>query len=196
MHSPYLYFADGRLSVAELSAARLDGHVVELGEGYIPADAIETAHLRAASLAVLLGASLAATHASAAWVHGALAEPPTRHSAQRAVPRRVHVPIHRRFTYRDGWLEPGDLVVFAGVHVTTPERTLADLARLATTDAGSADAASALGAQHPGLADAALAWFATHGPVPGKRAAQRWLAALAQVEASSSVYDEVTRYTS
>ena len=42
MASPFLYFADDRLSAAELSAARLDGHLVELGEAYIPADAVET----------------------------------------------------------------------------------------------------------------------------------------------------------
>jgi len=32
MSSPFLYFADERLSPAELSAARLDGHLVDLGE--------------------------------------------------------------------------------------------------------------------------------------------------------------------
>ena len=50
MSSPFLYFADERLSPAELSAARLDGHLVELGEAYIPADAVETRGLRAGSL--------------------------------------------------------------------------------------------------------------------------------------------------
>ena len=42
MASPFLYFADDRLSRAELSAACLDGDLVELGEAYIPADAVET----------------------------------------------------------------------------------------------------------------------------------------------------------
>ena len=42
MASPFLYFADDRLSLAELSAAWLDGDLVELGEAYIPADAVET----------------------------------------------------------------------------------------------------------------------------------------------------------
>ena len=45
MTGPFLYFPHDRLSPAELSAARLDGHVVELGEGYIPADAVETAEI-------------------------------------------------------------------------------------------------------------------------------------------------------
>ena len=38
----------------------------------------------------LLGETLAATHLSAAWIHGALDEPPARHTVQRAVPRRLH----------------------------------------------------------------------------------------------------------
>ena len=87
MASPFLYFADDRLSLAELSAACLDGDLVELGEAYIPADAVETRGLRAGSLRELLGDSLAATHLSAAWIHGALGEPPVRHTVQRAVPR-------------------------------------------------------------------------------------------------------------
>ena len=47
MASPFLYQIDDRLSLAELTAARLDGHLVELGEAYIPADAVETLGLRA-----------------------------------------------------------------------------------------------------------------------------------------------------
>ena len=50
MSWPFLYFADDRLSTAELASARLDGDVVEVGEAYMPADAVETRELRAASL--------------------------------------------------------------------------------------------------------------------------------------------------
>ena len=71
MASPFLYFADDRLSQAELTAACLDGDLVELGEAYIPADAVETTGLRAGSLSEVLGESLAATHLTAAWIHGA-----------------------------------------------------------------------------------------------------------------------------
>ena len=39
-----------------------------------------------ARCAELLGDTLAATHLSAAWIHGALHEPPARHTVQRAVP--------------------------------------------------------------------------------------------------------------
>src|SRR5688572_32502849 len=101
MASPFLYFADDRLSLAELTAARLDGDVVELGDAYIPADAVETRGLRAGSLTALLGDTLAATHLSAAWVHGALPDPPARHTVQRAVARRRHRLPGRHLVYRD-----------------------------------------------------------------------------------------------
>ena len=42
MSWPFLYFAGDRLSLAELACARLDGDVVEIGDAYMPADAVET----------------------------------------------------------------------------------------------------------------------------------------------------------
>src|SRR3546814_4417455 len=54
MASPFLYFAGSRLSQAELSAACLDGDLVPLGDGFVPADLIETTALRAASLRPVL----------------------------------------------------------------------------------------------------------------------------------------------
>ena len=91
MGSPFLYFTDDRLSGAELTAACLDGDLVALGDAYIPADAVETAALRAGSLTPILGDTLAATHLTAAWIHGGLPLPPARHTVQRAVPRRLHL---------------------------------------------------------------------------------------------------------
>lgn len=175
MNPAYMFFGNDRLSIAELSAARLDGHLVELGEGYIPADAIETAHLRAASLRELLGSHLAATHESAAWVHGAIDEPPERHRVQRAVDRRLHHVIDRRLTYRDGCLAGADLCAFGGVWVTTPVRTLADLARRAAHDEPSARAFRDLCHHDPSLVADTIAWFAARGPLPDKRPALRLL---------------------
>lgn len=173
MGSPWLLFAGDALSPAELSAARLDGHVVEVGEGYMPADAVETAWLRAASLAPIAGDTLAVTHLSAAWVHGGLDEPPLRHTVQRAVSRRLHHIIGRRFRYRDPRVDEDDQVIIAGVRVTTAVRTLADLVR--TPDDECRRAALLLAAHDPALVDQALAWFARHGVVPYKRSAQTLL---------------------
>lgn len=168
MASPFLYFVDDRLSIAELTAARLDGDVVELGDAFIPADAVETRALRAGSLAGLLGETLAATHLTAAWVHGALPDPPARHTVQRAVPRRLHRSPSRRLVYRDLAVEPGDLELIGGVRVTTAVRTLSDLAR--TGDAAHARAAALMAEADPALVDSALARLAV-GVLPHKRAA-------------------------
>lgn len=191
MSSPFLYFAEDRLSTAELASARLDGLLVELGEAYIPADAVETAALRAGSLGRLLGHTLAASHLSAAWIHGALDDPPARHTVQRAVPHRVHVSFDRRFVYRDPAIGPGDLVLVGGVRVTSPVRTVVDLAR--TVDAVHADAARRMVRAAPPLAGEALARLAGSGPFPRKRAATSLLRELA---ATPGGQDEVTRYTS
>ena len=65
------------------------------------------AALRAGSLRGILGDTLAATHLTAAWIHGALHEPPARHTVQRAVPRRLHHVIGRRLVYRDLAVDDG-----------------------------------------------------------------------------------------
>lgn len=175
--SPFLYFADDRLSPAELSAARLDGHLVELGDAYIPADAVETAGLRAGSLRDILGDTLAATHLTAAWVHGALHEPPARHTVQRAVVKRLHHVLGRRILYRDGTVKPADLQLRGGVWVTSPTRTLADLARVPDDD--HAEAARLLADVVPGLAREAITWLEAHGALPHKRTGLAFLRGLA-----------------
>jgi hypothetical protein len=168
MASPFLYFVDDRLSLAELTAARLDGDVVELGEAFIPADAVETRGLRGGSLSSMLGDTLAATHLSAAWVHGAIPDPPSRHTVQRAVKRRLHRSPAHHLTYRDGAMDPADLNIIGGVYVTTPLRTLVDLCRV--QDEPHARAARLLAEMDAGLAAAAISRLAS-GALPHKRAA-------------------------
>lgn len=185
MASPFLYFADERLSLAELSAARLDGHVVEVDAAYMPADAVETSAMRAASLAPLLRGLLALTHLSAAWVHGALSEPPVRHTVQRAVPHRIHGVIHRRLHYRDASLPDSDLLLIGGVLVTTPARTVADLARVA--DADHRAALDGFARTCDPIA-AGIQWLREAGPLPHK---VRALALLREVCGAN--HDEVTR---
>jgi len=176
MASPFLYFADDRLSRAELTAACLDGHLVELGDAYIPADAVETAALRAGALTRLLGDTLAATHLTAAWIHGGLPQPPARHTVQRGVAHRLHVTPDRHVVYRDVAVPAADLEVIGGVRVTTPVRTMIDLAR--TTDAAHARAAGLLGISHPGAVEPAIVRL-ERGTLPHKNVALRVLRAVA-----------------
>lgn len=180
MGSPFLYYAEDRLSLAELSAARLDGDVVELGDAYIPADAVETPALRAGSLRDILGVTLAATHLSAAWIHGATPQPPTRHTVQRAVERRLHHVMGRRFVYRDVAVADDDLLLLGGVLVTTAVRTLADLARV--DDTAHREAMLSLAAERPGLARDAARWLDEHRPLPRCRPAMAVLSQLAADE--------------
>ncbi|WP_322409127.1 type IV toxin-antitoxin system AbiEi family antitoxin [Microbacterium invictum] len=175
--SRFLYLPGDRLSTAELSAARLDGDVVEVGDGYMPADAVETAALRAGSLAGILTDLFAATHLSAAWIHGAIAEPPARHYVQRAVARRVSAVHDRRVVVRDTALARSDLDRVGGVWVTTPERTLADLCRM--DDDPHRRAAGELSRLRPGLAARTHAHLSGRGRVPHKRRALRLLEDLA-----------------
>ncbi|MDD7929975.1 SAM-dependent methyltransferase [Microbacterium thalli] len=176
MHWPFLYLPGETLSATELAAARLDGDVVEVGEAFIPADAVETAELRAASLRPLLSLGLAVTHLSAAWVHGAVADPPARHTVQRCSARRLHHVIDIRLHYRDRRVPPGDLSLIGGVPVTTPARTLGDLVRSALSGGAEPPAAAvAMMALDPALCERATAALVAAGPVSFKRPALEWL---------------------
>jgi len=188
VRSPFLYFPGDRLSRAELTAACLDGDLVALGDAYIPADAVETTALRAGSLRETLGDTLAATHLSAAWVHGGLPWPPARHTVQRAVPRRLHVVPDRRVVYRDPQVPTHDLELVGGVRVTTASRTLADLARVG--DDEHVSAAILLGGVHPDAVVQAIAALEA-GTLPHKRAALTCLRVIA-----AAPQEDVTRYTS
>ena len=109
-------------------------------------------------------------------------------SGPRAVPRRLHLVPDRRLVYRDLPVAPADLQRMCGVLVTTPERTLADLARLG--DETHSRAAQLLAASAPGLVAAAIARLES-GSLPHKRAA---LNLLRQIAATAQ--EDVTRYTS
>lgn len=176
MISPFLYYAGDRLSHAELMSARLDGDVVEIGEAYMPADAVETAEIRAGSLRDLAGENLAFTHESAAWVYGALDDPPKRHSIQRYAPTRPHHILDARVRYRDVRLPAADARAVAGVIVSTPVRTVIDLLRdRVIRDGASTATVEALLRGDTTLAAAAIEWSLHSAPLPHKRAAVAFL---------------------
>ncbi len=165
MVSPFLYFPGERLSLAELTAACLDGVLVGIGAGYMPADAAETAWMRARSLAPLTGTRLAAVRLSAGWVHGGVMLEPSPHHLQRAEERRVRVTHDARVVYHDVRLDPADTIEIAGVFVATPTRSLADLARL-----DEPAAACAWASTDPDLAERARTWIRERPRIPyGRR---------------------------
>ncbi|MBY6061219.1 SAM-dependent methyltransferase [Microbacterium esteraromaticum] len=138
MH-PALFYRPGQpLSLPELSAARLDGHVFEVGEGFMPADTVESNADRAVSIADLLPPRTAASGHSAAWIHGASDQPPRVHHATRIDRSRPRTYSSTRIVYHEHHLDPGDVQLIGGVAVTTPLCTattlLFDLARAGGDD--------------------------------------------------------------
>lgn len=127
MHPAFLYLPGSRLSLSELSAARLDGDVVELGEAYIPADLVEGPALRAGAVATLIPTDTAASGPTAAWIHGAGSAPPVQHHVRRVSERRLRVAVDLRVVFHDGRVAASDICMLGDVAVTTPERTMCDL---------------------------------------------------------------------
>lgn len=194
MSWPFLYFAGDRLSAAELAGARLDGDVVEVGEAYMPADAVETRELRAGSLRRRVPPTLAVVRESAAWVHGAVPDAPARHTVQRRSPLRLHHVIDPRLAYRDQRLTTDDVMMVSGVWVTSPARTLADLVRALHGGEPVRRHVDALLLWRPGLAHDAMAVLERGSTVHHKRPALAFLRA--GIAAGADSQDEVTRYTS
>lgn len=179
MRGAFLHVPGDRLSLSELTAARLDGDVVELGEAYAPADLVETAALRASSLASLISGMRDAAFAgmSAAWIHGAGDAAPETHELQSASGRRLRAPVTRRLIVHDPVLDAADVQRLGGVAVTTPERTLIDLLRWPVTLPARHDWARLLVQADPALVGRAAARLADMRHGPGYHRIARFLAA-------------------
>lgn len=128
MHPAFLYLPGGRLSGAELSAARIDGHVFDIGDAYVPADLVESADVRASAIAPLVRAGTAASGPTAAWIHGAGDSPPAVHHVKRSVDRRLRPHTSSRLVFHDTLLPASDWQLIGGIAVSTPTRTMIDLA--------------------------------------------------------------------
>lgn len=115
------------LSIAELSAARLDGELYPLAEMFCPVDLPPFPAVRAAGLAAGLPEYAFVERLSAAWLHGALAEPPR--PAQFALPSGIGARPRRprAYTLRQVVITERELVIIGGCPVTSPTRTLVDV---------------------------------------------------------------------
>ncbi|AND16319.1 hypothetical protein A6122_1172 [Rathayibacter tritici] len=119
----------GHLPLAELCAARLDGELIALDEAFLVADLPIGAPERAAALGSLLPQGSVADRLSAAWVHGALRDPPRVHSASIDRRRRLQPPTSARLCCHEVLLDEADVVQLGGTLVTSAVRTMIDLAR-------------------------------------------------------------------
>jgi hypothetical protein len=113
----------------ELDALRLDGEVYRLDDCAVPVDEIPGPLLRASVLASELPPRLIVEQHSAAWVWGALTDPPFQHEVCADITARTRPAVGAHLSVREVVIQRDDLVVFSGVSVTSPLRTAIDLAR-------------------------------------------------------------------
>lgn len=117
------------LSETEWRAMALDGETYALGDRHLCIDSPPTVAERATALsAAVEDDRLFAERLTAAWVHGWLAVEPAAQLAAR-ICARVPSAVRRRLGAREVVIGDVDLQRIAGVAVTTPLRTLVDLAR-------------------------------------------------------------------
>jgi len=128
--SPVLTASD--LPLAELCAARLDGELLRLGDCFTPVDQPHDRFTRASSIARELPDRLIAERLSAAWIWGALPYPPPRHELCASLGARARASNPRRVIVREVAISADEITVIADQRVTSPVRTLVDLARFAT----------------------------------------------------------------
>lgn len=180
------------LPQAELHAARLDGELYAVDDCFSPIDEVERSALRAMSLSAWLSPRLIAEQRTAAWVLSVLATPPTQHQFCADIAARVRPVGVPRITVREVVIDESDLIDCAGLSVTTPLRTVVDLARFSASF-GDSELAIASGLMRLGgfgVAECA-AMLDRRRNLPGKRRALGRIAA-----AAGLAQPPETRYTS
>ncbi|UYN84189.1 MAG: hypothetical protein KIT89_02990 [Microcella sp.] len=132
--SPVVH-ADRLLTAAELSSARLDGELVAIGAAFQFIDLPDSTLARAASLAPALHDSRAiVSERTAAWVWGWLPECRTVSTCV-SIAARLPSTARRLQATREVVIRVDEVAQLGGVRVTTPLRTVVDLARLDADDA-------------------------------------------------------------
>lgn len=180
------------LHLAELCAARIDGELIGIADGWCPVDEPDLPSLRAAAVSVESGPSLIAERLTAAWVHGAVDAPPR--PAQYCVPHsdRIAVRLDRRAVVREVALRDGDVIELGGVRCTGVERTGFDLLRDPEIDDDTVVAAVArLIAPRPWLPELMRARFDDATRMPHKARARLRLSA-AEAQAGTHGVDEAS----
>lgn len=120
-----LLFDRSVLPLAELFALVLDGQLYRVGDAFATVDTPDTPALRAQVFAALRPGHTVADRGTAAWIHGTRSVPPLR--PQVCIDRRHRGSVPLDFDAHQHALVEGDAVELAGVRVTSPLRTAADL---------------------------------------------------------------------
>jgi hypothetical protein len=117
------------LPLPELCAARLDGELFALGDGWCPVDEPDLPSLRAAAVAPRRPGLLIVERRSAAWVHGALPSPPAVSEYCIRYADRTTARVDFGCVVREVVIDESDVAAVGGVRCTTPLRTAFDLLR-------------------------------------------------------------------
>ncbi|MBI5160462.1 MAG: hypothetical protein HY996_03465 [Micrococcales bacterium] len=117
-----------QLPVPELCAARLDGDLFELAGAWAPIDVAVTASDRAAAAASGVPSRWVAELGTASWIWGARSSSPSVPQFSAVVGERGPRP-RRGVDLREVVIRSRDVAVLGTARVTTPARTIADLAR-------------------------------------------------------------------
>ncbi|WP_165307353.1 type IV toxin-antitoxin system AbiEi family antitoxin [Agromyces binzhouensis] len=182
------------LPLAELCAARLDGEVMRIGDGWCPVDEPDLPGLRAASVAPGLPAPFVVERRSAAWVHGALPAPPP--VAECCVPHSSRVSTRSLppgLLLREVAIAAADIAVIGGVRCTTPDRTVYDLVRDAEPARDVVAIVAALLSADRSMGERVRSRLELAHRLPHKAAA---LDRLTAAEAARPAQPSLTRYTS
>jgi hypothetical protein len=113
----------------ELQAARLDGELFAIDECFSPVDEVERLGHRAASLAALVPSRLIAEQHTAAWVYGVVDHPPSKHEFCADIGARIRPASLSRLVLREVVIDPEDIIEIGELRLTSPLRTVVDLAR-------------------------------------------------------------------
>jgi hypothetical protein len=118
----------------ELQAMRLDGEVFRLAAAWAPVDVPITPALRAGAVMAERSPRLVAELRTAAWIWGAVPVLPRPVELCSDVRARARVRPGADAVVREVVLDDDEVVRIGGAAVTSPARTLADLARTGVAD--------------------------------------------------------------
>jgi hypothetical protein len=119
------------LPLAELCAASLDGHVFRLDGCFEPVDLPHTRVQRASVIGSLWPGKFIAERSTAAWIWGAQELRPAHHELCVSLGARARPASSTGVTVREVVIDNDEFVIEGGTRVTTPLRTLIDIARFA-----------------------------------------------------------------
>ncbi|MET1043599.1 MAG: hypothetical protein ABWX59_05680 [Microbacteriaceae bacterium] len=122
--------------LGELCAMRLDGELYGVDDCFASLDEFDSRSLRAAVVAAGRHPRLIAEQWTAAWVWGAAVAPPLRHTFCVRLDARIGRVTSGPTIVREVSLEPAEESAIGPLRLTSPLRTLTDLARWSETGSG------------------------------------------------------------